>query len=1828
MKKNIIQRTLTAVLTIVALAVGQSAWAIGTFTVTNTEGTSKFVITRTSNTSTTETVYYRTVSLSAIAGQHFADKYGELTFDADHNSREVEVTESTPSSDVYKYQTSTSRKYRFEVLDPGGFQLASCDRTISNGITKFNNTYLNKSITNLVYFDGNGKFKSGSGNKFMDVNFSMPSGYADGTDSYAGFALIDDSYNYGQKPATVSTNSLITSTGASSDYLNTLKYKIYATVCFTMKEKNDGYYYVQILKGTSSSSYDGYDSNGVIDNGPSNSIYKACFELKEGSGIYNYEGKAFFPHRYDYANPTAENKANIGITEFYPLTNNTQEGKLWQQKFKTNTPSYRANNSGSLVLDPTVANITTRFDCAGEDNDTWGYKDFFVRMALVDETAPTASGSKKVNSGRHSKGNTIYVSVPFSEIVTVSGTPTLNTTWGTLSYIAGSGSNVLTFEGTISTTASGDLTISGYSGTITDLAGNSLSGTISGTLLNSSYLEADYAYPITYNDLADGTLATANPNSYTYSTSTFVLNNPTRTGYDFAGWTGSNGTTPETTVGIATRSHGDKSYTANWTAHTYTLRLHHNDGTDGYTDQALTYNTVANIQSISRTGYTLDHWTTNADGSGTTYTEGQEVLNLTATDGEVIDLYAQWTANTYTVHFDANNGSGTMSNMAFTYDAAQNLTANAFTAPTGYHFVGWNTKADGSGDSYTDGQEVTNLTATDGATVDLYAQWTDVWGITNGADGTSEAKAYVITTTAGLDLLAKNVNGTDGYTANNFSGKYFKLGGDIEYHHNTTWNDATSTENNFTAIGNLNYSFKGTFDGDGHTISGIRIYQPNNGRQGLFGDITNGTVKNVTVSDARITGVSYVAGVAGETYNASTRIENCLVLNTCITAQSNGGVLVGYKYNGTYRHNFYRNCIVKVNGTTYTTNIGLGAPQDDYAGEVGSVHSLTLPANVTASGESIVIDGVTYYANKNTITLSCIPPDGYTLSGYNLNGTAFNGNTFTMPAADATVSATYTDCWGIADGADGSEAHPYIITTTTGLDLLATNVNSGINEYSGKYFKLGNDIDYQPTTTWDDATSTEDNYTAIGNNDHAFCGIFDGDEHTISGIRINKSRTDYQGLFGRVWDATVKNVTLTDARITGQWYVGGISGQTNGNPQPTIQDCLVFNTCITASTYCGAIVGRRLFGILNNNYYLNCSVTKNGTTGTTNIGVNSSDNNGARSVHALTLADGITASGESVEIGGTTYYASNTTVTLSSSVPEGYVVVYSYNDGSYHIIDGNTFTMPAADVTVSLAVPYIDADGNEQICTDFTLLESSTGSTVTLGTDGTESWYVVNGNVNITANNYVIEPFGAVHLILMDGATLTVQGSRPIDATGSLTIYGQSLGTGSLVATGSGTAIFVYNSNTGIVNDGTLTINGGNITATSTGNNGIVVKNAITINGGTVTASSGMFGYGITSTSGDITINGGSVNATGGDSVVGINASNSLTLGWRNTTDRIYASSYNGTKGIVIKSGQAFTDGTNIYVGTLTSGQVSAIAGKTLQPVDALVLADNADNTSIIDAHNGETVNVMLYGRTLYKDGKWNTLCLPFNIFVPTEIIQNEDSPLHGATIMTFDSSSWYKANGEKHSEHNEGDTDGCHRSGQIENGNLYLYFFKAMEGNKGYSTDISAGLPFLVKWDGDGTNNIVNPVFTGVTINNDTGWMNVTTDEGRTDSNTDGNVTFKSTYSPVTFDSENKSVLFMGGNNTLYYPEAGASIGAFRAYFQLNNGLSAGNLPANGVKMFFGNERPTLVSLPSEREAAGAWYDLQGRKVSLSPNPSPVGEGRKLPRGIYIHNGRKVVIK
>jgi uncharacterized repeat protein (TIGR02543 family) len=154
---------------------------------------------------------------------------------------------------------------------------------------------------------------------------------------------------------------------------------------------------------------------------------------------------------------------------------------------------------------------------------------------------------------------------------------------------------------------------------------------------------------------------------------------------------------------------------AKWTINQYTVTFDANGGTGTMSPQSANYNTptALTLNAFTRTSYGFSGWNTAANGSGTSYANGA-TYDFTAN----ITLYAQWTANQYTVTFNANGGTGTMSPQSANYNTPTALTLNAFTK-TGYSFSGWNTAANGSGTSYADGATY-NFTAD----MTLYAQWT------------------------------------------------------------------------------------------------------------------------------------------------------------------------------------------------------------------------------------------------------------------------------------------------------------------------------------------------------------------------------------------------------------------------------------------------------------------------------------------------------------------------------------------------------------------------------------------------------------------------------------------------------------------------------------------------------------------------------------------------------------------------------------------------------------------------------------------------------------------------------------------------------------------------------------------------------------------------------------------------------------------------------------------------------------------------------------------------------------------------------------------------
>ena len=207
-----------------------------------------------------------------------------------------------------------------------------------------------------------------------------------------------------------------------------------------------------------------------------------------------------------------------------------------------------------------------------------------------------------------------------------------------------------------------------------------------------------------------------------YDSTYGVLPTATRIGYTFDGWYTLEDNGVKVTKDTVMQSVYGETVYVHWNANSYNIRFDGNKASSGSMDaEYILYDETKPLtaNAYKKTGYTFTGWNTKADGSGKTYHDEDNVLNL-ATNG-VITLYAQWSANHYSVVFDRNHATGgVVGAVSMIYDQSCQLPANGFTR-TGYQFDGWNTKADGSGQSYKDKAYITNL-ATSGVTT-LYAQW-------------------------------------------------------------------------------------------------------------------------------------------------------------------------------------------------------------------------------------------------------------------------------------------------------------------------------------------------------------------------------------------------------------------------------------------------------------------------------------------------------------------------------------------------------------------------------------------------------------------------------------------------------------------------------------------------------------------------------------------------------------------------------------------------------------------------------------------------------------------------------------------------------------------------------------------------------------------------------------------------------------------------------------------------------------------------------------------------------------------------------------------------
>ena len=1017
--------------------------------------------------------------------------------------------------------------------------------------------------------------------------------------------------------------------------------------------------------------------------------------------------------------------------------------------------------------------------------------------------------------------------------------------------------------------------------------------------------------------------------------------------------------------------------------------------------------------------------------------------------------------------------------------------------------------------------------------------------------------AYAITNETDLRNLAVAVN-----AGNNGSGKTFRQ-----------TNDINLSSTNFTPIGGYdrNHYFSGTYDGGDYTISGLNIGKIDvHIFYGLYGYVKYpGTVKNVRMVSptVNVNGNQFTAHAAliGKTYQAT--VKNCVVINPTVNGgTTNKGAIIGSNSNSTLQNlYFYGGTLDAIYDDNSGTNVGR-ARKVTFGSGIASV----TPA-ATDMDNGFVYNSERYYREglELTLTTNLNIPTGYHVI-YKAGSNTLTGNTYTVNSTDGDVTLTavkeyntYTVQFDKNHTDATGEMSNMNFTYGTAQNLTANAFTRTGYTFAGWNTKADGTGD-----SYSDQASVN-NLTTTNGGTVTLYAQWTVKQYTISfntngGTAINPITQDYgsditapanpyrMGYVFTGWSpALPTKMPAEDMTITAQWEI--------------------ITYYITYNLDGGSVASANpdSYNIETASFTL-----KNPTKpGYTFIGWTGS--NGTTPQTTITIAQGSTKDRT---------YTANYEIASFTRGDLSYEWTGNGTEVKITACNSNA-TMVAIPTTVSndnvtYTVTAIEADAFSG-CTSLDFIALSATTPLTLGSNAFDACTALNA---IYVLSSAVETYkAATGWLAYDDK---IQG---YDGTcGSYVYYTYNSTTKTLHIFGAGAmtdydynerpwhsyctnikAVVIDYGVTNIFSDAfedctsltsielpTSVTNIGNAAFRScSGLTSIELPTSVTSIGN----KAFMFCDGLTSIELPA-----SVRNIGQQAFAYCTSLASVT---------IYAPSLYSWAGLIFNrnaSGRkiyVFSDCVNTYKGYASELHYDA---NDVLPIENINLKDAADNSGLIEAGDGATLDVTLQGRTLYKDGAWNTLCLPFAVSNFT------GTPLEGATVKELNAT-----------------------TSSLTGNTLTLNFNTA--------TSIEAGKPYLVKW-ASGTN-IANPTFSGVTINNASTTVPFT------------GASFVGTYSPFEITNENKnSILLLAGGNKLGYSKVERTLGSCRAYFD------TGSTQAHEFIVDFGGEETTGIGTITNNQypiTDDAWYTLDGRKVSpLTSHPSP------LKKGLYIVNGRKVVIK
>lgn len=640
-------------------------------------------------------------------------------------------------------------------------------------------------------------------------------------------------------------------------------------------------------------------------------------------------------------------------------------------------------------------------------------------------------------------------------------------------------------------------------------------------------------------------------NSYTdkYGYLDYENNTPTREGYTFAGWKFSNGTGGLNSDGsefffgeIAADEdttyddddiyifngnyNGDVTATAQWTkespktAYLKTFSGKGINNTNYSTGSNINIGTEVTVTATVKTGYKFVNWT---DGSSNEKSTDKDYkFTMPAND---VNLTANATPIKYNIVFNSNKPSSATSSVTgstasmnnISYDTSITLNKNGYNL-SGWKFAGWDTKADGSGTSYTDGQSVNNLTTTDGATITMYAKWvqgdgdlvtankgtgiSDTTGTGTYKDGAgvglnaTVAKGYTWksseSTTGWFDSTGKKVSSNQNYkftmtpgakiytakaTANTYTIKYNKNKSDAI----GTIADSTYTydvkgalrTNVFTATGYKQTGWNTKADGTGtHYDAGKAIDVIN------WTDLDGKVINLYAEWEKQSYAVTYIDVVNNKNGKELGRITKQVDYGVKVDGSDLGADKTLGKYYAGYEYASSTNATVGLDGATVY--------------RIFRIHNYSITYNLDGG---VLPDGKSNpatYTVEDTFTLNNPAKQGYTFAGWSGTGITGSDNKTVTVAKGSTGDRSYTAHY---------TANIYKITYKKG--------NTDVN---------GNDVEQNVTFNADTTTKSANTFTGRTYN-----------------VTYNQGYAD-----NRSWETTVLPSNISNAHLTFKnWSIDG-----------------------------------------------------------------------------------------------------------------------------------------------------------------------------------------------------------------------------------------------------------------------------------------------------------------------------------------------------------------------------------------------------------------------------------------------------------------------------------------------------------------------------------------------------------------------------------------------------------------------------------------------------------------------------------------------------------------